>query len=173
MPVACPAPEPRVTSRFGLPSTRQEAFCRHFVACGPDRSAPPDRTEPHMTYHDILHAPLPAIPTERRRAEGPRRDLEDRNPETGHVIPALRRPAGGSGRNDGKGWSRPGRRIWETMLKPAKNVSDRRAENGGFPREKRFGDGPVAKEKRTIQTGLSSDGSHGGPGHNRTNHDIS
>jgi len=34
MPVSFPVPEPRVMPRFGLLSTRQEAFCRHFVACG-------------------------------------------------------------------------------------------------------------------------------------------
>ena len=34
MPVSFPVPEPRVMARFGLLSTRQEAFCRHFVACG-------------------------------------------------------------------------------------------------------------------------------------------
>lgn len=34
MPVSFPLPEPRVMARFGLLSTRQEAFCRHFVACG-------------------------------------------------------------------------------------------------------------------------------------------
>ena len=34
MPVSFPMPETRVIARFGLLSTRQEAFCRHFVACG-------------------------------------------------------------------------------------------------------------------------------------------
>ena len=34
MPVSFPLPEPRIMPRFGLLSTRQEAFCRHFVACG-------------------------------------------------------------------------------------------------------------------------------------------
>jgi len=34
MPVSFPVPEPRVMGRYGLLSTRQEAFCRHFVACG-------------------------------------------------------------------------------------------------------------------------------------------
>ena len=34
MPISIPVPEPRVMPRFGLLSTRQEAFCRHFVACG-------------------------------------------------------------------------------------------------------------------------------------------
>ena len=34
MPISFPLPEPRVMPRFGLLSTRQEAFCRHFVACG-------------------------------------------------------------------------------------------------------------------------------------------
>ena len=34
MPVSFPVPEPRIMPRFGLLSTRQEAFCRHFVACG-------------------------------------------------------------------------------------------------------------------------------------------
>ena len=34
MPVSFPVPEPRVMARYGLLSTRQEAFCRHFVACG-------------------------------------------------------------------------------------------------------------------------------------------
>ncbi len=34
MPVSFPLSEPRVMPRFGLLSTRQEAFCRHFVACG-------------------------------------------------------------------------------------------------------------------------------------------
>ena len=34
MPISFPVPETRVMARFGLLSTRQEAFCRHFVACG-------------------------------------------------------------------------------------------------------------------------------------------
>ena len=34
MPISLPLPEPRIMPRFGLLSTRQEAFCRHFVACG-------------------------------------------------------------------------------------------------------------------------------------------
>ena len=34
MPVSFPVPEPRLMGRYGLLSTRQEAFCRHFVACG-------------------------------------------------------------------------------------------------------------------------------------------
>ena len=34
MPVSFPLSEPRIMPRFGLLSTRQEAFCRHFVACG-------------------------------------------------------------------------------------------------------------------------------------------
>ena len=34
MPISLPLSEPRIMPRFGLLSTRQEAFCRHFVACG-------------------------------------------------------------------------------------------------------------------------------------------
>ena len=178
MPVSFPVPEPRVMPRFGLPSTRQEVFCRHFVAGGPDRSAPPDRTEPHMTFHDILHTPLPVIPTGRQRAEGTRLDPDDGNPESVDGIPpfstSLRAGCSDhSGRNDGSERNRPARSVWETMHKTAQDGSGRRAENGGFPPEMGFGDGPVAKKKRTIQTGLSGDGSHGGPGHIRTNPDIS
>ena len=135
---------------YGLTATRREAFCPRFAACGPDfqrrQGGAPGRTGPHMTFHDILHTPLPVISTERQRAEGPRRDLEDRNPETGDATPPLRRPAGGSGRNDGKGWSRPGRSIWETMLKSEKMCRTARPKMADF-RQKRGNGASLATKK--------------------------
>ena len=92
-PCPLPAPRPNPGSRRASVCRRpgRKAFCRHFVACGPDRSAPPDRTEPHMTYHDILHTPLPVIPTGRQRAEGTRLDPDDGIPplrlRSGQAVP--------------------------------------------------------------------------------------
>ena len=108
-------------------------------------------TSQNMTFHDAL--PIP--PRHFDRPEGAEKSFKlgawDRGavPER-YLHDAARRFAPARfGRYDGRGRSRPWRSVWETMLKPAKTGSGRRAENGGFP-PKKGGRRRTCDEKKAL-----------------------
>ena len=148
-------------------------------------ATPERRALQNMTYHDTPHTPRPStrptVPTRhpdrapagggisaRSRRQVPRVHRRDSSLSTSLRASCADR----SGRNGGRGWSRPGRRIWETMRKSAKDVSDRRAENGEFPPNTRERRQPYGEKNALDRPVCLVAGPHGGPGHIMTFHDT-